>query len=153
MLIEALRPFLRGLSEGLYGQANIILKPEETFEWKTEKKGWLMSAIGSCNSPDAVIIHNFWGQEIRYPLRGILPISGTLPNNEFNWISTYDTTNNVYTALYAPRPYKYFKEGSRIAIYNPTSNPITIYMVGFHYIEIMDEKALLESLRQIFMVK
>lgn len=149
MLIESLRPFLRGLSEALYSETGLVLKPGGIYEWKSGRRGWLMSALASCSSPYATIIHNFWGQEARYTLVEIYSSGMTTPNDEYNWISVYDTANNIYTALYAPRPYKYFRENSRIAIYNPTPNEIRLHAAVFHYLEIMDEEEFMRSLREI----
>lgn len=149
MLIESLRPFLRGLSEGMDSAADVVLQPEEAYEWRARRKGWLMSAIALCNSPYATIIHNFWGQELRYTFASVYSAGLTSPNGETNWVSAYDTANSLYAMVYAPRPYKYFREGSRIAIYNPTPSQIRLQGVGFHYIEVVDGGELLRSLREV----
>jgi len=157
-LIESLRPFLRGIDELAWFVVNKSLNPGESIEFRPGKAGWLVDIAVVVDTPYLSVKHNYWGQDIEYSIYSVYVYGNLSTNVAYNYVTKYDTVNNIYSMAYAPRPFKYYTKSAYIKITAPLINPITLVPITtpatityllVHYLEITDLDELKKSMQEV----
>jgi hypothetical protein len=156
--IEELLPLLEGVREERYWLENVVLKPGESTEWVAPLDGWMSFVAGMFNQKHTTVVHNIWVKEVSFSPYTLYTAGATQANSMVCWCSKYDSTNDVYVLVYAPRPYKFFRKNDYIRITAPKADPVTgapittptvCSTVDIQVIYITDREKLRESLRSL----
>ena len=89
------------------------------------KRGFLVFAFLHTNNPDVIVTVDLYGDgtDIVLSPRMLYEYGLVQPSPGSAWVSRYDTTNNVYVALYTPSPWIPFSGYARATVENTSDNP------------------------------
>lgn len=148
--LESLRPLIEGVQDLVYSELNKTLVEGETLEWRPDKAGWVQGVLGAFNTPLIEVTENLWGQEIITTVTAWQTlIDDKLVNDHFTWVGKSSAVTPIYTLMYTPRPYKYYRKGSYIKLKAPTGGCV-VYAFQVYYLEIDDVDVLRRSIKELF---
>lgn len=157
--IEELLPLCEGLKDDFFIRQTRTLQPGRFEEWVASDPGWMASVLVVANNPFTEISHDIWVRPTAYTFYQMQFITGfTRVNDAFNYITVYDTVNNIYALVYHPKPYKAFEKDNYLRVTAPNTNPLTglpittpttLTAFTIQYIYLFDKEAFETSLREL----
>jgi len=145
MILDNL-PLLKGYKYQIKEDSDIVISANsmKTIYRQEDLKGWILFLKLKSNSPSLILIIETDKQRFEESISQLNTEGLTIYNPYVPYVTTYDTTNDVYHVLYTPDRGRSFKQKNIVTLANETNSNIT---VSYEYVvvEVINESLLRKS--------